>query len=55
MMQSKQTALPRSFVPLALLAVPLMGGWVLWAVTGAAVWGWMALGVATAVSVSGST
>ena len=45
----------RWLVPFALLGVPLVGGLVLWAVTGADVCVWLALGVAAAISVSGST
>ena len=55
MTQNKKTFLPRFVVPLTLLAVPLIDGWVLWVATSANGWGWMALGVAAAVAVSGST
>ena len=55
MTPNRRILLPRWVVPLATLWVPFLGGWMLWTVTGADIGGWMAVGVAAAVSVSGST
>ena len=41
--------------PLLLLGLPLTAGSVMWVATTADLWAWTALGVAVAVSVSGST
>lgn len=45
----------RQAPPLLLLGLPLMVGSVMWIATTADLWAWMAVGVAAAVGVSGST